>query len=150
MEARWSARRVARQFGCSDCVVRSQSASSAAIQTQVAPSLGAPVSSRTIRTTRLKDIWDRGPITFNYRSDDNRVRLWRSRGERLNSALATHHSHNWWDGMGCHCLQYTVTPGIDPWHHDNPSLNIAYRKPILPQLKRFRRKRRESPEGPSK
>ncbi|GFW26953.1 transposable element Tcb2 transposase [Trichonephila clavipes] len=19
--------------------------------------------------------------------------------------------------MGCHCLQYTVTPSIDPWHH---------------------------------
>ncbi|GFX29054.1 hypothetical protein TNCV_3030961 [Trichonephila clavipes] len=23
--------------------------------------------------------------------------------------------------MGCHCLQYTVTPSIDPWHHDNLS-----------------------------
>ncbi|GFT89509.1 integrase catalytic domain-containing protein [Trichonephila clavipes] len=22
--------------------------------------------------------------------------------------------------MGCHCLQYTVTPSIDPWHHDSP------------------------------
>ncbi|GFY04885.1 l-Fucosyltransferase [Trichonephila clavipes] len=20
--------------------------------------------------------------------------------------------------MGCHCLQYMVTPTIDPWHHD--------------------------------
>ncbi|GFX18592.1 transposable element Tcb2 transposase [Trichonephila clavipes] len=22
--------------------------------------------------------------------------------------------------MGCHCLQYTVTPDIDLWHHDSP------------------------------
>ncbi|GFT19788.1 uncharacterized protein TNCV_4992521 [Trichonephila clavipes] len=34
--------------------------SSAAIQAQVAPSLGAPVSSRTITSAWLKDIWDRG------------------------------------------------------------------------------------------
>ncbi|GFT47010.1 transposable element Tcb2 transposase [Trichonephila clavipes] len=87
VEAGWSARRVARQFGSSDCVVRrcwsqwiqemsftrrpgsgrprqtsrredhhivrnarvQPTASSAAIQAQVAPSLGAPVCSRTIR-----------------------------------------------------------------------------------------------------
>ncbi|GFY19587.1 uncharacterized protein TNCV_4647591 [Trichonephila clavipes] len=24
--------------------------------------------------------------------------------------------------MGCHCLQYTVTPSIDPCHHDNPAV----------------------------
>ncbi|GFV65376.1 transposable element Tcb2 transposase [Trichonephila clavipes] len=87
MEAGWSARRLARQLGRSDCVMRRSwdqwirkllftrrpglecprqtshredchivrnvrvqpTASSAAIQAQVAPSLGAPVSSRTIR-----------------------------------------------------------------------------------------------------
>ncbi|GFW83987.1 transposable element Tcb1 transposase [Trichonephila clavipes] len=87
MEAGWSARRVARQLGRSDCIVRrcwdqwiremsftrrpgsgrpqqtshredrrivknarvQPTASSAAIQAQVAPSLGALVSSRTIR-----------------------------------------------------------------------------------------------------
>ncbi|GFV96359.1 transposable element Tcb2 transposase [Trichonephila clavipes] len=62
MEAGWSARRVARQLGRSDCVTSHRedlpiirnapvqpTASSSAIQTQVAPSLGAPVSSRTIR-----------------------------------------------------------------------------------------------------
>ncbi|GFW63865.1 transposable element Tcb2 transposase [Trichonephila clavipes] len=87
MEAGWSARRVARQFGRSVCVMRrcwdqwiremsftrrpgsgrsrqtsrredhhivrnarvQPTASSPAIQTHVAPSLGAPVSSRTIR-----------------------------------------------------------------------------------------------------
>ncbi|GFW00502.1 hypothetical protein TNCV_693411 [Trichonephila clavipes] len=37
IETGWSSRRVARQLGHSDCVA------------QVAPSLGAPVSSRTIR-----------------------------------------------------------------------------------------------------
>ncbi|GFU41887.1 transposable element Tcb2 transposase [Trichonephila clavipes] len=46
MEAGWSARRVARQLGRSDCV---PTASSAAMQAQVAPSLGALVSSRTVR-----------------------------------------------------------------------------------------------------
>ncbi|GFS84397.1 transposable element Tcb2 transposase [Trichonephila clavipes] len=87
MEARGSVRRVARQLGRSDCVVRrcwdqgiremsftrrpgsgrprqtsrredhhivrsarvQQTASSAAIQARVAPSLGAPLSSRTLR-----------------------------------------------------------------------------------------------------
>ncbi|GFX65106.1 uncharacterized protein TNCV_452441 [Trichonephila clavipes] len=95
IEAGWSARRVARQLGRSDCVVRRcwdqwirgmsftrrpdsertrqtnrrenrhivknarvrPTVSSAVIQAHVAPLLGSPVSSRTIR--RLKDIWDR-------------------------------------------------------------------------------------------
>ncbi|GFT97249.1 transposable element Tcb1 transposase [Trichonephila clavipes] len=46
MEAGWSARRVARQLGRSDCV---PTASSTSIQAQVASTLGAPVSSRTIQ-----------------------------------------------------------------------------------------------------
>ncbi|GFV63607.1 transposable element Tcb1 transposase [Trichonephila clavipes] len=33
---------------------------------------------------------------------------------------ATHCSHSWCDGIGCHYLQYTVNPSIDPWHHDSP------------------------------
>ncbi|GFX52517.1 transposable element Tcb2 transposase [Trichonephila clavipes] len=45
-EAGWSTRRVVRQLGHSDCV---PTASTAAMQAQVAPSLGAPVSSQTIR-----------------------------------------------------------------------------------------------------
>ncbi|GFU75529.1 hypothetical protein TNCV_2862451 [Trichonephila clavipes] len=56
MEAGWSARRVARQLDRSGCV---PTASSAAIQAQVAPLLGAPVSSRTIQR-RL----DEGHIGF--------------------------------------------------------------------------------------
>lgn len=164
MEAGWSARRVARQLGRSDCVVRrcwdqwtremsctrrpgsgrprqtsrredrhivrnarvQPTASSAAIQAQVAPSLGASVSSRTIRRRlaegqlvsrrplrvlpltpthrrlRLEFCRARGNWTaaewnqvvfsdesrFNLGSDDNRVRVWRARGERFNPAFA--------------------------------------------------------------
>ncbi|GFT20517.1 transposable element Tcb2 transposase [Trichonephila clavipes] len=123
MEAGWSARRVAHQLGRSDCV---PTASSAAIKAQVAPSLGPPVSSRTIRRRlakghlgswsplhgllltpthrriRLEWCCTRGNWTstegnqvvfsdesrFNLSSDDNRVRVWRTRGERLNLAFA--------------------------------------------------------------
>ncbi|GFX74155.1 transposable element Tcb2 transposase [Trichonephila clavipes] len=164
MEAGWSARRVARQLGRSDCDVRrcwdqwiremsftrrkgsghprqtshqedchivrnacvQPTASSAAIQAQVAPSLKAPVSSRTIRRRlveghlgslrpsrvlpltpanrclRLEWCHARGNWTaakwnqvvisdesrFNLSTNDNRVRVWRPRGERLNPAFA--------------------------------------------------------------
>ncbi|GFU84250.1 transposable element Tcb2 transposase [Trichonephila clavipes] len=67
MEAGWSARRVARQLGHSDCVISRQedhhivrnartqpTALSTAIQIQVAPSIGAPVSSQTIRRRMVK------------------------------------------------------------------------------------------------
>ncbi|GFV58064.1 transposable element Tcb2 transposase [Trichonephila clavipes] len=67
MEAGWSARRVARQLGHSDCVVRrcwdqwiremsftrrpdsGCPRQTSCLKSQVAPSLGAPESSRTIR-----------------------------------------------------------------------------------------------------
>ncbi|GFU90623.1 transposable element Tcb2 transposase [Trichonephila clavipes] len=74
-------------------------ASSAAIQAQVAPSLGAPVSSRTIRR-RLAEghLGSRRPLRMlpsmpthrrlRLGSDDNRVRVWRPRGEPLNHAFA--------------------------------------------------------------
>ncbi|GFU18360.1 transposable element Tcb2 transposase [Trichonephila clavipes] len=127
-------------------------ASSAAIQEQLASSLRAPMSSRTIRRRlaerhlgsrrllrvlpltpshrclRLKWCRARGNWTaaewnqvvisdetrFNLSSDDNRVRVWRPRGERLPSCLCFTVTHSWCDGMQCHCLQYTVTPSIDP------------------------------------
>ncbi|GFX41581.1 transposable element Tcb1 transposase [Trichonephila clavipes] len=39
-------------------------------------------------------------------------------GERLDPVFtATRRSRRLCVGMGCHCLQYTVTPNIDPWHH---------------------------------
>ncbi|GFW55725.1 transposable element Tcb2 transposase [Trichonephila clavipes] len=78
MEAGWSARRVARQLGRSDCVVKSRrenhhnvrnasvqpTVSSVAIQEHVAPSIGASVSSRTIRR-RLAEghLGSRHPLT---------------------------------------------------------------------------------------
>ncbi|GFU87826.1 transposable element Tcb2 transposase [Trichonephila clavipes] len=101
-------------------------ASSAAIQAQVAPSLGVPVSSRIIRRSlaeghlrsrcplrvlsltlthrRLRLEWCRArgnrtaaernqvvfndEFRFNLISGDNRVRVWRPRGERLNPVCA--------------------------------------------------------------
>ncbi|GFW20815.1 transposable element Tcb2 transposase [Trichonephila clavipes] len=54
-------------------------ASSAAIQAQVAASLGAPVSSQTIRSDKSR---------FNLSSDEYRARVWRPRGEILNPAFA--------------------------------------------------------------
>ncbi|GFU96627.1 transposable element Tcb2 transposase [Trichonephila clavipes] len=100
--------------------------SSSAIQAHVAPSLGAPVSSRTIRrclaeghlgsrsplrvlpltptNLRLHLEWNRARgnwnaaewnqvvfsdlSRFNLSSEDNRVRVWRSRCERLNPVFA--------------------------------------------------------------
>ncbi|GFX21820.1 transposable element Tcb2 transposase [Trichonephila clavipes] len=60
MEAGWSVRRVVRQLCRSDCVL---TASSTAIQAQVAPSLGAPMSSRTIRRYLAEGrLGSRGPL----------------------------------------------------------------------------------------
>ncbi|GFV64447.1 transposable element Tcb2 transposase [Trichonephila clavipes] len=122
MEAGWSARREARQLGRSNCV---RTASSAAIQAQVAPSQGAYVAFRTIRRRlaaghlgsqhplrvlpltpthrRLRLEWCRArrkwiaaewnqvvfsdESRFNLSSDNNCVRVWRTRGKRLNPAF---------------------------------------------------------------
>ncbi|GFT26772.1 transposable element Tcb2 transposase [Trichonephila clavipes] len=72
-------------------------ASSVSIQAQVAPSLGAPVSSRTIQGAWMKDIWDNGTyynqVAFsdesrcNLSSDDNLVCVGRPHGKRLNPAF---------------------------------------------------------------
>ncbi|GFY34555.1 transposable element Tcb2 transposase [Trichonephila clavipes] len=165
MEAGWSARRVARPLGRSDCVVRRSwdqwiremsftripgsgrprqtsrredhhivrnarvlpTASSACIQAQVAPSLEASMSSRTIRrclaegylgsrrllrvlslTSTLQRLrlewrhargnwtaveWNQAVVfsdesRFSVSSNDNCVRVWRPRGERLYPAFA--------------------------------------------------------------
>ncbi|GFS70981.1 transposable element Tcb2 transposase [Trichonephila clavipes] len=118
MEAGWSARRLDRQLGRSDCVVRSCHPGTGL--------LGASVSSRTIRR-RLAEghLGSRRPLRvlpltpthrhlrlewcctrgnwiaaewnqiifsdeskFNLISDDNHVRVWRPREERLNPAFA--------------------------------------------------------------
>ncbi|PRD37195.1 UNVERIFIED_CONTAM: hypothetical protein NCL1_06476 [Trichonephila clavipes] len=60
MEPGWSARRVSRRFGLSDCVVM-----------------------------KCWEQWIReiDKSRFNLSGDDNRVRVWRPRGERLNPAF---------------------------------------------------------------
>ncbi|GFV39143.1 transposable element Tcb2 transposase [Trichonephila clavipes] len=115
MEVGWSTRRVACQLGRSDCV---PIASSAAIQAQVAPSLRAPEKveghlqlwhplrvlplTPDHRRLHLEWCYARGNRTavewnqvvfsdksrFNLRHDDNRVRVWRPRGECLNPVFA--------------------------------------------------------------
>ncbi|GFU76577.1 transposable element Tcb2 transposase [Trichonephila clavipes] len=75
--------------------------SSAAIQAKVAHSLGASVSSRTVRRCLAeKRLRSRHPLTewnqvvfsdesrFNLSSDDNCVRVWRPRREHLNPAFS--------------------------------------------------------------
>ncbi|GFT89055.1 uncharacterized protein TNCV_3084791 [Trichonephila clavipes] len=36
--------------------------------------------------------------------------------------------------MGCHFLQYTVTPSIDPWHHDSPEVCHPHVLPLMERL----------------
>ncbi|GFW19663.1 transposable element Tcb2 transposase [Trichonephila clavipes] len=141
VEAGWTARRVVRQLGRSDCVVRKcWNQGIREISFIRRPGSGSPrqTSRREDRHIRplcllkpyegawLKDIWDRGAhyvglsltpahrrlrlewcrargnwtavewnqvvfsdeSRFNLSTDDNRVRVWRSRDERLNSAFA--------------------------------------------------------------
>ncbi|GFY13906.1 transposable element Tcb2 transposase [Trichonephila clavipes] len=102
MEAGWSSRRVAHQLGRSDCVVRR-------CWDQWVREMSftrIPGSGRPQQISRREDrhIWCRGrrnwtavkwnqvvfsdESRFNLRSEDNRVRVWRPRGERLNPAFA--------------------------------------------------------------
>ncbi|GFX41185.1 transposable element Tcb1 transposase [Trichonephila clavipes] len=122
MEAGWSARRVARQLSKTGWV---PTASSAATHVQVAPSLGVLVSSRTIpRHPAEGHLGSRHPLrvlplmpthpSLRLDSDDNRVRVRRPRGERLNPAFSL--------------LQHTApTDGVMVWS------DIAYntRSPIV-------------------
>ncbi|GFS56021.1 transposable element Tcb1 transposase [Trichonephila clavipes] len=79
MEAEWSARRVARQLGHSDCIVRrcwlNGSERCHLHEDQAQDALDRPVVEKTA-------------TSFNLSSDDSRVRVWRPRGERLNPAFA--------------------------------------------------------------
>ncbi|GFX60942.1 transposable element Tcb1 transposase [Trichonephila clavipes] len=70
MEARWSARRVTRQIGRSDCVVTSGSERCHLHKDQAQDDLDRPVIEKTAPS-----------------NDDNRVRVWRLRGERINPAF---------------------------------------------------------------
>ncbi|GFX60245.1 transposable element Tcb1 transposase [Trichonephila clavipes] len=133
MEAGWSARRVARQLGRSDCVVRRCWASGSERyhlhEDQTQDALDRPVVDKTATSTRRHlaegHLGSRHPLRvlpltptherlrlewcrtrrnwttaewkqvvfsdesrFNLSSGDNRIRVWRPRGERLNPAFA--------------------------------------------------------------
>ncbi|GFW46668.1 transposable element Tcb1 transposase [Trichonephila clavipes] len=77
VETGWSVRRVARQLGRSDCVGTSGSERCYLHEDQAQDALDRPVVEKTATS-----------------SDDNRVLVWRSSGERLNPAFALHRSHS--------------------------------------------------------
>ncbi|GFX37305.1 transposable element Tcb2 transposase [Trichonephila clavipes] len=83
MEAKWSARQVYRQLGRSDCVVRRYwdqwIREMSFHEDQTNDALDRPVVEKTTTSDESR---------FNLSSDDNRVREWRPRGERLNPAFA--------------------------------------------------------------
>ncbi|GFV05965.1 transposable element Tcb2 transposase [Trichonephila clavipes] len=62
---------------------------------------------------------------FNLSSDNNRVRVWRPRGERLNPAFALQrHTAPTAGVMVWSAIAYNrlaVIPSIDPWQHDSPA-----------------------------
>ncbi|GFX16630.1 transposable element Tcb2 transposase [Trichonephila clavipes] len=102
MEAGWSARRVARQIGHFDCIVRrcwDQWIREMSFTRR--PGLAHPqqTSGREDRhiSGRAQGDWtaaeweqvvSNDESTFNLSSDGNRVRVWRPHGERLNPVFA--------------------------------------------------------------
>ncbi|GFV26610.1 transposable element Tcb1 transposase [Trichonephila clavipes] len=177
MEAGWSARRVARQLGSSDCVaeevlgpvdqrmsfisktrLRTPSIDQSSIRSpypcvfspltipstwlkghlglrhklRVLPADAHP-STSTFGWCRaseagfcseLEQVVFRDEPRFKFSSDDNRIRVRRPRGERLNPAFALqrHRPHSWCDGMG---VPLPTTHGnlvFEPWHHDSPAV----------------------------
>ncbi|GFW11338.1 transposable element Tcb2 transposase [Trichonephila clavipes] len=121
MEEGWSARRVARQLGHSDCVVRR------CLDKWIREMsfTRRPGSGRPRQTSRREDRymprtkkldcreWNQVGFSdksrFNLSRDDNRVCVCRPRGERFHPTFALQR-HT----LGGRCLQYTVTPSIDP------------------------------------
>ncbi|GFU24279.1 transposable element Tcb2 transposase, partial [Trichonephila clavipes] len=83
MQAGWTARRVVRQLGRSDCVVRrcwDQWIREMSFTPR--PGSGRP------RQTSGREAATSDESRFNLSSDDNRVRVWRPRGELLHPAFA--------------------------------------------------------------
>ncbi|GFW42948.1 zinc finger protein [Trichonephila clavipes] len=84
MEAGWLAKRVARQLGRSDCVVRR-------CWDQWIREMSfthRPHSGRPRQTSCREDHHIRRESRFNLNTDDNRARVWNPRGERLNPEFA--------------------------------------------------------------
>ncbi|GFT16608.1 transposable element Tcb2 transposase [Trichonephila clavipes] len=105
MEAGWSARRVARQLGRSDHVVRScwdQWIREMSFTRRQGSGCPRQTSRREdchiVRNARVQPTASSAAIQaqvifsdeskFNHSNDDNRVRVWRPRGERLNPAFS--------------------------------------------------------------
>ncbi|GFY06278.1 transposable element Tcb2 transposase [Trichonephila clavipes] len=102
MKAGWSARRVARQLGLSDCIVRwcwnqwiremsftRRPGSGRPRQTSCPKKTATSCRARGDWTaTEWNEILFSDESRFNLRSDDNRVRVWRLRGESLNLVFA--------------------------------------------------------------
>ncbi|GFX87553.1 transposable element Tcb2 transposase [Trichonephila clavipes] len=85
MEAVWSSMRVARRLGSSDCVVR-RCWNQWIREVSFTRITG---SGRPRQTSRLEERYIVSDESrFNLSSDDNHVRLWRPRAERLNPAFA--------------------------------------------------------------
>ncbi|GFX22656.1 transposable element Tcb2 transposase [Trichonephila clavipes] len=84
MEAGWSSRREARQLGHSDCVVRCWDQ-----RIREMSFTQRPVSGGSQQTSRR----EKSTTSFDISSDDNRVRVWRLRDERLNPAFDLHSFH---------------------------------------------------------
>ncbi|GFV12622.1 transposable element Tcb2 transposase [Trichonephila clavipes] len=89
METGCSARRVSRQLGHSDCVENSGSERCHLHEDQAQDAIDRPVVKKTPSSTSAE--WNQivfsDEFKFNHSSDDNRVRVWRPRGERLNPAF---------------------------------------------------------------
>ncbi|GFX40042.1 transposable element Tcb1 transposase [Trichonephila clavipes] len=80
MEAGWSVKLVARHLGHSDCVVkRSRSERCHLHEDQAQDALDRP--------SRRGLLVEKTTTSFNLSSDDNRVRVWRPRGEHLKPAF---------------------------------------------------------------
>ncbi|GFX08773.1 transposable element Tcb2 transposase [Trichonephila clavipes] len=111
METRWSARRVAHQLGHSDCVVRRCWDIREMSFTRRRPRQTNHREDRHIEWCHARGNWtaaEWSQVVFsdesslNLSRDDNRVRVWKPRGERLNPAFALQR-------------HTALTAGVMPW-----------------------------------
>ncbi|GFU83276.1 transposable element Tcb2 transposase [Trichonephila clavipes] len=100
MEAGWSARRIALQLGCSDCVVRRcweqwirEMSFTRKLGSGRPPQTSCREDRRVVRNALVQPTTSSPPSSdesrFTLSSDDNRVRVGRPRGEHLNSTFAS-------------------------------------------------------------
>ncbi|GFV69169.1 transposable element Tcb2 transposase [Trichonephila clavipes] len=126
-EAGWSARKVARQFGRSDCVVASVDPRDVIY---IKTGLRTPSTDQSSRrsshhwtATKWNQIVYSDEYRFNLSSDATPVRVWSPRGERLNPAFALQQrTAPTSDVMAWSAIAYEAPSplNIDPWHNDSP------------------------------